>query len=69
VTNRWGIVSANTPEKTMLQLEKVLPRKYWAEINKLLVPFGKFICTGKAPECSTCPLLEYCRQVGVPEHR
>jgi len=69
VTNRWGYVSASTPEKTMAALGAKLPRRYWVEINKLLVPFGKFVCTGKAPKCSTCPVLEYCRQVGVTEHR
>jgi endonuclease-3 len=69
VTNRWGYVQANTPEKTMLQLEAKLPKAYWIEINRLLVPFGKHICTGMRPKCSTCPVLEFCRQVGVTEHR
>lgn len=69
VTNRWGYVSAATPERTMLQLQDVLPRRYWTEINKLLVPFGKFICTGTLPKCSACPLLEFCRQVGVTDFR
>jgi endonuclease III len=69
VVNRWGYVQAGTPEKTMAALEQTLPRKYWLEINKLMVPFGKFVCTGKAPKCSTCPVLAYCRQVGVTEHR
>ena len=69
VTNRWGYVQANTPEKTMAALEAVLPPKYWVEINKLMVPFGKFVCTGKLPKCSACPVLEYCRQVGVTAHR
>jgi endonuclease III len=69
VTNRWGYVTAKTPEQTMLALEAKLPKRYWVEINRLLVPFGKHVCTGKAPKCSTCPVLEYCRQVGVTEHR
>jgi endonuclease-3 len=69
VTNRWGYVSAKTPEKTMAALEAVLPRRYWTEINRLMVPFGKFVCTGKLPKCSTCPVLEFCRQVGVTSHR
>lgn len=69
VTNRWGYVAASTPEKTMVALEKVLPRAYWVEINRLLVPFGKHICTGTLPHCSTCPLLSMCRQVGVERHR
>jgi len=69
VTNRWGYVRAATPEATMLALEAALPHEYWIEINRLLVPFGKHVCTGKLPKCSTCPVLEYCRQVGVTEHR
>jgi endonuclease-3 len=69
VTNRWGYVAAATPEKTTAALEAVLPKRYWVEINKLLVPFGKHVCTGRLPNCSTCPVLEMCRQVGVTSHR
>jgi endonuclease-3 len=69
VTNRWGYVRAPTPEGTRRDLEKQLPRKYWVELNRLLVPFGKHICTGRLPKCSVCPVLSYCRQVGVGEHR
>ena len=69
VVNRWGYVQGRTPEATLAALERVLPRKYWIEINRRLVPFGKHICTGIRPKCSTCPVLEYCRQVGVTEHR
>ncbi|MBD1911440.1 MULTISPECIES: endonuclease III [unclassified Leptolyngbya] len=69
VTNRWGYVQTRTPEKTMAALEAKLPKEYWIEINALLVPFGKHICTGEMPHCSTCPLLEMCQQVGVSEHR
>lgn len=69
VTNRWGYVETRTPEKTMEALAEVLPRRYWVEINKLLVPFGKNICTGARPKCSTCPVLDMCRQVGVTNPR
>ncbi|MFL5813740.1 MAG: endonuclease III domain-containing protein [Bdellovibrionia bacterium] len=69
VTNRWGYVSASTPEKTLTALEEKLPRKYWSELNPLLVPFGRNICTGTRPKCSECLLLPYCRQVGVKSHR
>lgn len=69
VTNRWGYVSAKTPEKTMAALMEKLPERYWVEINRLLVPFGKHVCTGARPFCSTCPLLDMCRQIGVTSHR
>jgi endonuclease III len=69
VTNRWGYVLASTPERTMLALESKLPQQYWVEINRLLVPFGKHICVGSLPHCSTCPISDMCQQVGVLAHR
>jgi endonuclease III len=69
VTNRWGYVRATSPEATMAALEQVLPSRYWVELNALLVPFGKHICNGRLPKCSTCPVLDMCRQVGVTGHR
>jgi len=69
VTGRWGYVKASTPEKTLLALESKLPEQHWIDINRLLVPFGKHICTGNRPRCSTCPVLDMCQQVGVEEHR
>jgi endonuclease-3 len=69
ITNRWGCVATTTPEKTTEKLAEKLPRRYWIEINRLLVPFGKHICTGTLPHCSTCPVLSMCRQVGVTGHR
>lgn len=65
VANRWGVIDAATPEQSMEQLQKILPRRYWLEINKLLVPFGKFICRSPRPRCPHCPLLSMCLQEGV----
>jgi endonuclease-3 len=69
VTNRWGYVTAPTPERTMLALQEILPKRHWIDINRLLVPFGKHICTGTRPKCSTCPVLDMCAQVGVTNPR
>jgi endonuclease-3 len=69
VTNRWGYIQATTPEKTMAALEDKLPREYWLDINRLLVPFGKHICTGQRPRCSACPLLDMCEQIDVKNPR
>jgi endonuclease III len=69
VTNRWGYVSAPTPERTMLALQQQLPKRHWVEINRLLVPFGKHLCTARLPQCSTCPVLDMCAQRGVQAHR
>jgi endonuclease III len=69
VVNRWGLVQTKTPEATMAALEGIIPKKKWIAINRLLMPFGKHICVLHSPFCSTCPVLDYCRQVGVTKHR
>lgn len=69
VANRWGYVATKTPEKTMNALEAKLPRAHWVEINRLLVPWGKHVCTGTLPRCSACPVLAMCQQVQVRAHR
>lgn len=69
VVNRWGFVRTSTPEKTLLALEKAVPVGQWIDINRLLMPFGKHVCTGTMPYCSTCPVYEFCERVGVMKHR
>jgi endonuclease-3 len=69
VTNRWGYVRTKSPEATLAALERQLPPAYWVEINRLLVPFGKHVCTGTRPRCSSCPVLARCARVGVTASR
>ncbi len=65
ITNRWGYVNEQTPEKTMVALQNKLPKKYWIEINRLLVPFGKHICTASRPHCKTCKVADMCQRINV----
>ena len=69
VVNRWGYVSTKQPEQTLKVLETLVPNERWIDINRLLMPFGKHICTGNLPKCSTCVVLEWCEQVGVEKIR
>lgn len=69
VTNRWGYVAASTPERTLAALERTLPERHRVRINALLVPFGKHVCTGVRPRCSTCPVVHDCARVGVDAWR
>ncbi|GAB3171029.1 endonuclease III domain-containing protein [Telluribacter humicola] len=69
VVNRWGYVLTKQPEQTLKVLEEKVPQTQWVHINRLLMPFGKHICTGTLPHCSTCPVLQWCDQVDVTRHR
>jgi endonuclease-3 len=69
ITNRWGYVRTGTPLETETALRKRLPRKYWIEINRLLVIYGQNVCTPLSPYCSRCRIEKYCRKVGVSRTR
>src|SRR3989338_7099208 len=51
ITNRLGWISTKTPEKTQIELEKIIPKKYWYYLNELLVQFGQNICVTISPWC------------------
>lgn len=53
ICNRWDYVNTDTPEETEMELRRKLPKRYWKEINNLLVVFGREICS-PVPKCKTC---------------
>ncbi|HNU72544.1 MAG TPA: endonuclease III [Thermodesulfobacteriota bacterium] len=69
ITNRWGYIHTMNTAQSLAALEHKLPPQYWIELNRLLVPFGKHICTARRPKCSSCPVLSMCRQCGITDHR
>jgi endonuclease-3 len=69
ISNRLGWVRTASPEQTEKALEQVLPRRYWIEVNELLVGFGQRLCTPLSPKCSACPIRGWCPQVGVGRSR
>ncbi len=69
ISNRLGWVNSKKPDETMDQLMKIIPKKYWHDINELFVIFGQNICRTVSPYCSRCPIERYCRKIGVNRHR
>lgn len=69
IANRLGWVKTKSPEKTEKELEKVLPKRYWKEVNALFVLFGKEICDTRSPKCSICPVRHLCPRIGVLHSR
>ena len=69
IANRLGWANAKKPEDTEKQLEKIIPKKYWKELNGIFVLFGKEICITISPWCSRCPVRELCPRVGVTRSR
>jgi endonuclease III len=50
ISNLLGWVHTKTPEETERELVKVLPEKYWPEINKLFVSIGRKFTSKKKLE-------------------
>lgn len=60
ISNRLCIISAKTPEKSELELMRVVPKKHWIMLNELMVRFGQTKCHPIRPECSSCGLSRLC---------
>lgn len=41
ISNLLGWVKTKTPEQTEKELERILPKKYWKDINRLFVSIGR----------------------------
>lgn len=55
----WNWVpKSDKPEVTRLALQDWLPKKYWADINPLLVGFGQTVCVPKYGNCDVCFLAK-----------
>jgi len=69
ISNRLGLVKTKDPGQTEVALEKIIPEKYWIDLNTILVAFGQNICLPVSPYCSKCQIEEYCKKTGVGRHR
>ena len=69
ISNRMGLVVTKTPDETEMALRKTLPKKYWLDINTILVTFGQNICKPQKPLCSQCSVCNYCKYYLDSAHR
>ncbi len=65
IMNIWGYVRTKDPLATEKALRKKLPRKYWRQINGILVAFGQGTCRPVGPHCDHCVLKVHCPKKGV----
>lgn len=69
ISNRLGWVKTKTPAQTEFALRALLPRRYWIELNDLLVNWGQHVCTPLSPKCSQCAIAQWCARSGVTRSR
>ncbi len=49
-----------SPEKIERFLMGVLPKNRWMDITYQLIDHGRAVCKAQRPQCSHCPLSDYC---------
>ncbi len=69
LSNRLGWIKTKNAEQSMGELMKIIPKKYWHEINRLFVLHGQNICFTNSPKCSICVINKYCPRIGVKRSR
>jgi endonuclease III len=69
ISNRLGWVKTRNPSETEIALSAIVPKKYWIELNTILVTFGQNICLPVSPWCSKCSVRKYCQRVGVYKNK
>lgn len=63
ISNRLGWVKTKTPEETEQELIKTIPKRFWIQLNDLMVKYGQRVCLPVNPKCGMCKIREYCRYV------
>jgi len=61
IPNRLGWIDTKKPEDTENELKRIVPKRYWIDINDIFVQFGQNICLPRNPKCQECPVSMYCR--------
>ena len=62
ISNRIGFSKNNEPEKIEQDLLKLLPKKYYKDVNHVLIWHGRNICTARNPKCANCPIYKICEK-------
>ncbi|MEA2012082.1 MAG: endonuclease III [Verrucomicrobiota bacterium] len=60
IMNIWNYINTDSPFETEMALRKKLPKKYWLDVNRVLVSFGQHLCRPVSPHCNKCPINKLC---------
>lgn len=61
ISNRLGLSDKSDPLQIEQDLLKIFPKKYYYDVNHLLVWHGRNLCKAQKPDCNNCPLKKYCK--------
>ena len=60
IANRIGLSHKADPEKIEEDILKKFPKKYYYDLNHVLIWHGRNTCMARKPKCENCPISSYC---------
>lgn len=60
IANKMGLSKEKEPSKIEQDLIKQIPKKYFKDVNHLLVWHGRQTCNARKPKCEECRVNKYC---------
>ena len=67
VSRRIGLSDGKTPYEVEQDLERHIPVQRRAKAHHWLILHGRYTCTARSPNCSDCPLTQWCRAFALQE--
>lgn len=65
ISNRLDWVRTKTPERTESTLTPLVPTRWRARVNVLMVAHGQLVCRPIGPKCEQCSVAALCPRRGV----
>ena len=62
ISNRIGFSKETDPEKIEKDILKQFSKKYYYDLNHILIWHGRNLCTSRNPKCDICPISSYCSE-------
>ena len=61
LANRIGLANSDKPEQVEKQLVRIIPNERISQAHHLLIHHGRYVCTARKPDCTQCPITQYCK--------
>lgn len=61
LANRIGLANSDKPEQVEKRLVRIIPNERISQAHHLLIHHGRYICTARKPDCTQCPITQYCK--------
>ena len=61
LANRIGMANSDKPEQVEKRLVRIIPNERISQAHHLLIHHGRYVCTARKPDCTQCPITQYCK--------